>query len=87
MNSLQVVVVEEFEMHGLSENCLGLSEKPASHGPNVVEGATLNENEDLKVLRPQLMRAPLEAHVPDIDDIFAGQAGEKIFFLGFLLQH
>ena len=55
----------------------GLSEKPAGHGPDVVESATLNEDEDLKVLRPQLMSAPLKAHVPEIDDIFLGESGEK----------
>ena len=54
-----------------------LCEKPAGHGPDVVESATLNEDEDLKVLRPQLMSAPLKAHVPDIDDIFLGESGEK----------
>ena len=40
--------------------------KPAGHRPDVVESATFDEDEDLKVLRPQLMSAPLKAHVPDI---------------------
>ena len=39
--------------------------RPAGHGTDVVEGAALDENQDLKVLRPQLVGAPLEAHVPD----------------------
>ena len=38
---------------------------PAGHGTDVVESAALDENQDLKVLRPQLVGAPLEAHVPD----------------------
>ena len=43
---------------------------PAGHGTDVVESAALDENQDLKVLRPQLVGAPLETHVPDKAQVF-----------------
>ena len=54
--SLRVYLVEDI-LHVL------LEEVSAAHGAKVVEGPTLDEDQDVEVLRPELALAPLQAHV------------------------
>ena len=54
--SLGVYLVEDI-LHVLAE------EVPAGHGAQVVEGATLDEDQDVEVAGPELALAPLQAHV------------------------
>ena len=54
--SLGVYLVEDI-LHVLAE------EVPAGHGAQVVQGATLDEDEDVEVAGPELALAPLQAHV------------------------
>ena len=67
-------------LDGKSEPIMRLFDKvvgPAGHGTDVVESAALDENQDLKVLRPQLVGAPLETHVPDKDQVLEETDSEE----------
>ena len=74
MNSLQIIWVECVEHYNKFWIILiWVEKKPACHWPDVVECPTLNEDQDLKVLGPEFMRAPLKAHVPDIWNVSFGR--------------
>ena len=67
-------------LDGKSEPIMRLFDKvvgPAGHGTDVVESAALDENQDLKVLRPQLVGAPLEAHVPGMAQVLEETDSEE----------